>query len=142
MITFALATLSGPLRVEHPGCQMFLLLLTRPLPLSLRPPCLLLPYYVQHLRPLPLYQPILPGGALPRYLLGTLAADGHGLIVSPLLAVFLLHMLATSDSYIFLNLLLLPVDLLPGLTAKPLTEALLPLLAHHSCQCLLLLSLN
>jgi hypothetical protein len=119
-----------------------LLLLTGPLPLCLRLSCLLLPDYVQHLRPLPLYQPLLPRGALPRYLLGTLAHDGHGLIVSPLLAVLLLHMLATSDSYISLNLLLLPVDLLPGLTAKPLTEALIPLLAHHSCHLVLLLPLH
>jgi hypothetical protein len=140
MIAFGLATLSGPLGVEHPRCQMSFLLLTGPLPLSLRPPCLLLPYHVQHLRPLPLYQPGLPGGALPRYLLGT--RDGHGLIVTPLLAVFLLHMLGTSDSYISLNLLLLPVDLLPGLTAKPLTEALLSLLANHSCHRLLMLTLN
>ena len=79
---------------------------------------------------------IFPWGTLDALLLVILAClhfNGHGLVISPLLAVLLLHMLATlaSKSYIFLYLLPLPVDLLPDLTANPLTEALLPPLASH-----------
>ena len=146
MINFALATLSWPLSIEHPRCKMFLFLLNRPLTLCLRwLHWLLLPYDIQHLCPLPLYQLtrlIFPRGTC---LLGILAcqpSDGHGLVIPPLLSVLLLHMLDTCKCYISLYLLLLSVDLLPDLTANPLTEALLSLLAHHSCHHLLLLPLN
>jgi hypothetical protein len=114
---------------------VFLPLLNCYLTLCFRPHCLLLPYDIQHLRFLPLYQfRIVPGSTLDPGLLVILAhrhSDSHGLIISPLLAVLLLHMLAASNSYISLYLLPLSVDLLPDLTAHPLAEALLPLLAHH-----------
>ena len=128
---------------------MFLLLFNCSLTLCLLPHCLLLPYDIQHLRFLPLYQfrrRIVPGSTLDHWLLVILAyrhhSDGHGLIISPLLAVLLLHMLAASNSYSYISLYLLPlpVDLLPDLTAHPLTEALLSLLSHNHL--LLLLPLH